>query len=146
MSSESNYSFTTKVNGDLLTVRGDSYDEFHNNLAVLVSNLQPLTTDIGMLQAAGHAVPVVNTAAPAAPSTPASARDDWDTPAPAFAQAQVPSCMHGPRTGRAAAYKSGPRMGQPYRAWFCPSPKGTPNQCSPIFLNPGTPEWDAFPA
>ena len=145
MSNEANFSLTTKINGDLFTMRGDTWDEFHNRIAEAATNLQAFITDVAIIQAAGHAAPVVNVATPAAPA-PAVASDGWDSPAPAFAQAQVPSCKHGPRTARAATYKSGPRAGQPYRAWFCPSPKGTPDQCGPIFLNPGTPEWNAFPA
>ncbi len=36
---EATYSFTTKVNGDLLTVRGNTKDEFALNLASLHDDL-----------------------------------------------------------------------------------------------------------
>lgn len=145
MSSEANYSFTTKINGDLFTVRGDTFEQFHNHLAEAVSNAQALITDIGLLQAAGHATPAVVAAAPAAqtyaapvaeapvaPSTPAGG--GWGAPAPV-----KPMCTHGPRTGRSG---SGPK-GE-WRAYFCPTAKGTPGQCDPQWLKKGSPEWNNF--
>ncbi len=55
-STEANYSFTTKLNGDLLTVRGDSADEFFNNIEYLDSDI---LAAIGRLQEAVRAVGVV---------------------------------------------------------------------------------------
>lgn len=63
-STEANYSFTTKLNGDLLTVRGDSADEFFNNIEYLDSDI---LAAIGRLQEAVRAVGVV-----------AAAVFDWD--------------------------------------------------------------------
>lgn len=150
MSAEANFSFTTKINGDLFTVRGDSFDEFHSHLATAVDKAQALITDIGLLQAAGHATTAVVTAAPAAPAAPAAA--SWDTPAAApaatpFAAATVPSCNHGPRVARGGVSAKGP-----WKAWFCNTPKDTPDQCKPQFLvSPGNKghnaaEWAGFPA
>lgn len=140
---EAKYSFTTKINGDLFTVRGDSFDEFHTNLAHAGANLQAFITDVSVLQAAGHAAPLVNNSTPAAPAWAAPQATGWEqaSPPPAAANAAVPVCAHGPRTPRAGNGTNGP-----YKAWFCPTPKGTPGQCSPIFLNKGTPEYNAFPA
>lgn len=151
MSAESNFSFTTKLNGDLFTVRGDSFEEFHNHLATAVSEAQSLLTDIGLLQAAGHATPVVVASAPIPAAAPAAAAVSWDTPAaapaPSFAAAAVPSCDHGPRVARGGVSGKGP-----WKAWFCNTPKDTPGQCKPQFLvSPGNKghnasEWNAFPA
>lgn len=58
-STEANYSFTTKLNGDLLTVRGDSADEFFNNIEYLDSDI---LAAIGRLQEAARAVSVVTAA------------------------------------------------------------------------------------
>lgn len=70
---ESMFSFTTKLNGDLLTVRGNTYEEFAHNAATLVHNAQQLATDLVMLQgignAAGLAAPAPQTPPPA-PTTP----------------------------------------------------------------------------
>lgn len=78
---------------------------------------------------------VVGLAAPAAPvaaqnpvaSIPAQA-------APAVAPAATtgppaPICLHGEKV-----FKSGVGQKGPWRAWFCPSPKGTPDQCKADFL------------
>jgi hypothetical protein len=43
------------------------------------------------------------------------------------------SCVHGERTRREGTNK----FGKPYVAEFCAAPKGTPDQCKPIFLNDG---------
>jgi hypothetical protein len=40
------------------------------------------------------------------------------------------NCRHG-----RMAFRTGTnRNGNPYKAFFCPTPKNTPDQCSPIFL------------
>lgn len=90
MSSESNYSFTTKVNGDLFTVRGDTLDEFHTNVAAVTANATAVFTDLGLLQAAGHgtalvaphtAAPTPPAPAPAAPSyPPQQPQQQWGPP------------------------------------------------------------------
>lgn len=58
-------------------------------------------------------------------------------PAPAAAPAQVtaqgvptPTCAHGARVYREAK----PGSGKNWKAWFCPTPQGTPNQCKPEFI------------
>lgn len=148
MSSEANYSFTTKINGDLFTVRGDSFEQFHAHLAEAVANAQSLITDIGLLQASGHATPVVVAAAPAAPATPppapvqaaeapiapATPQQGWGAPAPV-----KPMCTHGPRTGRSGHGAKGE-----WRAYFCPTAKGTPGQCEPEWVKKGSPQWNNF--
>lgn len=57
--------------------------------------------------------------------------------APAQQQQQAPaaptdakSCVHGPMVYREAK----PGSGKSWRAYFCPTPQGTPNQCKPEFL------------
>lgn len=41
------------------------------------------------------------------------------------------TCKHGPMTFRNGTSK---KTGKPYSAYFCPSPQGTPDQCSPEFV------------
>ena len=38
-------------------------------------------------------------------------------------------CKHG-----AMSFKSGTGAKGPWKGWFCPSPKGTPDQCQPVFI------------
>lgn len=39
------------------------------------------------------------------------------------------ACQHGERT-----YRNGQGAKGPWAAWFCPSPKGTPGQCEPLWV------------
>lgn len=152
MSSESNFSYTTKINNDLLTVRGDTFDEFFKNaislatvpaISHLVSVLDgsadtqpadPVAAAVNVVAAGLGAVPVATppadpfggSFAPVAPPATASAGDR--------------TCSHGvmvKRTGQGAKGE--------WRAWFCPTPKGTEGQCQPQFANKKNPvEWNQF--
>lgn len=151
MSSESNFSYTTKVGNDLLTVRGDTFDDFFKNaislatvptIAHLVSVLDgsadtqpadPVAAAVNVVAAGLGAVPVAppvdpfgSSFAPVAPPVGASAGDR--------------TCSHGvmiKRTGQGAKGE--------WRAWFCPTPKGTADQCKPQFADKKSPaEWNAF--
>ena len=148
MSSESNFSYTTKINNDLLTVRGDTFDDFLAN-AISLATVPAISALIGILdgstpqtqeQAAVAAVtaslgavevrppvdPFGGSFAPVAPAAGASAGDR--------------TCSHGvmiKRTGQGAKGE--------WRAWFCPTPKGTADQCKPQFADRKNPaEWAAF--
>ena len=44
------------------------------------------------------------------------------------AEAPGPQCQHGERVHRTGNGAKGP-----WGAWFCPTPKGTPDQCAPIW-------------
>lgn len=148
MSSESNFSFTTKFNGDLFTVRGDTYDEFLANL-LSVSGIGTIIalTDTLEGRAMDVAVQTVQAAFPGAVPVPADPFQQW--PAAATAAPVAPpvapvgvgdkTCKHGvmvKRTGNGAKGE--------WRAFFCPTPKGTPDQCSAEFASRGTPEWASF--
>lgn len=53
-------------------------------------------------------------------------------PAPTPQAAPAPTgntCKHGPMTYREGSGKRGP-----WKGYFCPSPKGTPDQCEPQFV------------
>ena len=49
------------------------------------------------------------------------------------------SCKHGPMTKRQGASAKGP-----WKAWMCPTPKGTPDQCDAVFLRRNEAEWSTF--
>lgn len=80
-------------------------------------------------------------APPALPAAPAWGPPAAPVPGHTFAQAAIPSCQHGQRAPRSGASAKGP-----WKAWFCPTPKGTPGQCDATWVKQGTPEWSAFPA
>ena len=154
MSSESNFSFTTKIAGtDLFTVRGDNYDEFLQNLTLagsvagvstLINHLDgTATTPVATTEAAidlvqstfpGSTVVDSGTGFNPVPPTPAP----WDQPLAAPA-APARGCPHGEMIKRTGTSAKGE-----WRAFFCPTPKDTPGQCSPVFAKKGSPEWASF--
>ena len=127
-----------KLGQTLVNVRGESAEEFQANLEFAVANAQFIADAVAHLEAAYNlaaggvsvapaaqpvpAQPVVTHATPAAPAT--------TTPAAQPAASAAPSCHHGPLVYREAK----PGSGKSWRGYFCPSPKGTPDQCPPQFL------------
>lgn len=62
---EAAFSFTTKINGDLLTVRGDGIEEFAQNLdEVTGTYLDGVLLGIKALQALGAVAPILSAVAP----------------------------------------------------------------------------------
>lgn len=65
---------------------------------------------------------------------PEPPQSGWGQPAqaapPSFAQPNNagPTCQHGPMV-----FRSGEKNGRQWSAHFCPTPKGTPGQCQPVF-------------
>lgn len=139
-------------NGALYNVYGHDEDSFRDGLNILKAYVSEIAEVQSHLMGAATvtAVMPVTAGPPAAvaapPAQPPQVAASWGQPAPAgppaaFSQATVPSCQHGPRSARGGQGAKGP-----WRAWMCPSPKGTPGQCEPQWVRKGTPEWDTFPA
>lgn len=99
--------------------------------AQAVSNLQAGGMNpqpVAPAQPVGVPQPQPVAQAPAAPApVPAPAPAAPAAPAPAPVPQQGPSCVHGPRVFR----QNKPGASKQWAAWFCPTPKGTPNQCEP---------------
>lgn len=49
------------------------------------------------------------------------------------------TCGHGQMTPRSGSGAKGP-----WKGYFCPSPKGTPDQCSPVFIQRNDPAWNSI--
>lgn len=153
MSSESNFSFTTKIAGtDLFTVRGDTYDEFVANLvsASSVHGVKVLVDTLdGVVPTMEAAVNNVMAAFPDSVAVSAAtvgaqpvANFDSFQPTPPPMMAAAPAgkqCAHGVMITRKGQSAKGE-----WRAHFCPTPKDTPGQCAPIFAKRGTPDWDSI--
>jgi hypothetical protein len=148
MSTESNYSFTTKVNGDLFTLRGDDFASFigrlgeSSNVPAVQHLLDVLsgTVTITEQQAVANVTAAFNgtvtgapAVAPVAPPVPPAI----PPAAPPASNASAPVCNHGAMIGR----KGNGAKGE-WRGFFCPTPKGTPDQCSPKFAQRNTAEWN----
>lgn len=141
--SEANFSFTSKVNGDLFCVRGATPEEFVANLTAVVTN-ELIDYCLAFQEAAQSASGTKTNAvavaqevlgarpAPQATPRPAPAPQPVAQAAPKPEGAQ-PSCSHGPMTWREGL--SGPNSknpGTPYKMWACPSPNRN-DQCKPIW-------------
>jgi hypothetical protein len=138
---EATYSFTTKVNGDLLTVRGDTKDEFALNLANLhddqvliemISSLQQKfkPTSVAEIQAAFNGTVIPDPLA-SKPTPPAPVRPAGFSPMPSNAPTGVvPMCEHGPmRFVKGGMSKT---TGKGYPAFYsCSMPKGQ-SQCKSV--------------
>jgi hypothetical protein len=149
---EKNYVVNVKTSkGTIITARGDSAEELIANVNALIAQGAPdaistleeaftgvstprvLATDpVALVQASlgGEVVAEVPAFAPVAPPVHASVPELSKTDK---------MCIHGAmvkRTGNGAKGE--------WRAFFCPTPKGTADQCSPTFANRNTPEWNSF--
>jgi hypothetical protein len=145
MHEEPRHKLTVKVLDSLRTIQGYTMEEYREARAELMDDLAQDLEAVQMAKNIGNVAGLqVAVAAPTVVSAPtAAAPPAWEEPAPAapFQSATVPNCAHGPMTARSGTSAKGP-----WKAWMCPTAKGTPGQCSPNFLNRGTPEFNNFPA
>jgi hypothetical protein len=128
MSSESNFSFTTKVDGDLYTVRADDIDTFEVHLqhaAAVISSITALQNAARGLAPATPVGAAVVTQTFGAKPLPSQASEQPIVQPSYGAPIAAPTCAHGPRKHKSGTAKSG----KPYSAWFCQS-QG-PDKCDP---------------
>ena len=52
---------------------------------------------------------------------------------------EAKKCHHGVMTKRQGSGAKGP-----WKGYMCPSPKGTPDQCEPVFIRRNDAEWNSF--
>lgn len=154
MSDTAAFSYTPKINGDLFTIRGNTWAEFATNVDTVLDNAQLVAEKLTALSALAAAAPLVNTppTPPPAPPPPPAANGWGNAPTapaaptgapPSFAQAAVPQCRHGERK---AVSKSG--ANGLWKAWFCPTGKDATDKCDPIFVSQKDDPagWANFPA
>ncbi len=140
-STESNFSVTFKLNGDLFTVRGDDAATFRGNLdAVILTDLaeKVLTAQQAAHDAAGIAPAVAQVqqsvaapaqaapapayqapaAAPAAPQGVETVADRWGNTW-IYGLPQAPALPDG--RGQYALKQGKSKAGKPYKGWFDPA-------------------------
>jgi hypothetical protein len=82
----------------------------------------------------------VGLAAPAAPQTASiqspGPAPQWAGPVAAAAPSgpPAPQCQHFEQYGPMVYREAKPGSGKNWKAWFCPAPQGTPDQCKAQFL------------
>ena len=140
-----NFQVSSKLNdGRIFVVAGENYNEFKVNLGSLLGDIDAETMLTTMAASfVGQSIPAptqthtnVNDAISAA--FPGSSIVNPTPPGVASSPAGR-ECKHGFMTKREGSGAKGP-----WKAYMCPSPKGTPDQCSPDFIKRGTPEWNNF--
>ena len=155
---ESNYVVNVKTKvGTIITVRGNDATEFEANINALIGNginnsiaameelflgtqpSQPSNTGINTVVAALGGTVISETPIPVA------------APAAVFAPVAPPasvgvvvgtasrSCIHGSMTKREGEGPYGH-----YKAFMCPTPKGTPDQCKAVYLKANDPDYATF--
>lgn len=123
--------------GRIFVVGGDDIDAFENNLKAIVGpeKAQDVLSEMATsLTGAGNPVQVITNAFPNATVDHTAHPIQGAQLAPASR-----SCNHGEMTRRSGQGAKGP-----WKAYMCPSPKGTPDQCDPVFLRRNDPEWNSF--
>lgn len=156
---ESSYVVNVKTKvGTIITVRGSDATEFENNINALIGNgvnnsiaameelflgvqpSQPIRSGIDtVVNALGGTVinetpiPVVEAPATFAPVAPPS------NGSTVTAGTASRTCIHGVMTKREGVGPYGP-----YKAYMCPTAKGTPDQCKAIYLKPSDTDFATF--
>jgi hypothetical protein len=136
-----NFQVSSKLpDGRIFVIAGDSADEFKQNLTHILG-------DIG----AENLISTMASSVEGAPTTIESAVANLahglgakpvSSPTQTFTASTGPSgrsCKHGEMTKRTGAGAKGP-----WKAFMCPSPKGTPDQCEPVWIRRSDAEWTSF--
>ena len=134
MSTESTYVVNVKTAlGTIVTVRGDTAQELANNINEFEQNAVALSVSaLEQLLAGKPAAPTVASVASALGATVVEEKPATFAPIPPAASTPVAGgreCKHGTMT-----YRTGQGAKGPWKGYFCPTPKGTPDQCSPQFV------------
>lgn len=127
---EAPYSFTPKVLGNLFTIRGDSFQSFIENLQN-AHHVPEVEEFLKVITGENKLAQVFEVPA----ETPTAPSQTFAPVAPPVTQAAPvtptgPVCKHGAMNHRTGTNKNN---GAPWSGYFCPSPKGTPDQCPPQF-------------
>jgi hypothetical protein len=136
-----NFQVSSKLSdGRIFLIAGNNADEFKTNLTQILGDVGAenlISTMATSLEGApmSYATAVGNLAQGLG-ATPVS------SPTQTFTQSTGPSgrtCKHGEMTKRTGAGAKGP-----WKAFMCPSPKGTPDQCEPAWIRRTDTEWSTF--
>lgn len=145
---EKNYVVNVKTKaGTIVTVRGDSAEQLNSNITELINfAVNDSILALEELFVGPSAVDVVKNAlgATVVSSTPLPPASGF-APVPPPVSAAPPSsagqrlCSHGPMVTRKGSGAKGE-----WKGYFCPTPKGTPDQCAPQWVTKKDPEWNTI--
>lgn len=138
---ESKFQVSSKLpDGRIFVIGAENFENFKSHLSDVLgpqgaeSLLTTMATSIEGAPSYEQAVATVGAQFPNA--TPVASTPQTITPSTAPVGR---SCKHGPMTKRQGASAKGP-----WKAYMCPTPKGTPDQCDALFLKRNEPEWSTF--
>lgn len=138
MSNESAYVVNVKTRiGTIITVRGDNFVDLSKNInAAVTGDVDKL---VGALEETllGDGANAAY-AAQALGGTVVSTSNSFAPVTPPSVSGPAPSCQHG-----TLVHKAGTGTKGPWQAWMCPSAKGTPDQCQPMWIKRGEVGWVA---
>lgn len=139
--STNNFQVSSKLpDGRIFVVGGENFAEFKSNLVEVLgpegveSALGTMAASLEGVSVDAKAIANVTSALGATPVAP--------QPPQTFTPSTAPTgkaCKHGEMSRRTGSGAKGP-----WKAFMCPSPKGTPDQCDPIWVRRNDPEWSTF--
>lgn len=132
-----NFQVSSKLpDGRIFVVASDTFAEFKTHLTDVLGPEgveKVLTTMATSIEGAPSYEQAVSTVTATLSATPVA-----QTSSPSTAPVGR-NCKHGPMTKRSGSSAKGP-----WKGYMCPTPKGTPDQCEPVFLKRNEPEWSTF--
>lgn len=135
-----NFQVSSKLNdGRIFVIGAETYAAFKEHLADVLGPQGAeavLTTMATSIEGAPSFEQAVSNITAGLGATPIASTPQTFTPSTAPVGR---SCKHGPMTKRQGSSAKGP-----WKGWMCPTPKGTPDQCDPVFLKRNDPEWSTF--
>lgn len=136
-----NFQVSSKLHdGRIFVVAADTFADFKTHLTDVLGPEgfdKVLTTMAASIEGApSFEQAVANVGAQFPNATPVSPVPQTFTPSTAPVGR---NCKHGPMTKRSGSSAKGP-----WKGYMCPTPKGTPDQCEPVFLKRNDPEWSTF--
>lgn len=138
--SANNFQVSSKLpDGRIYVVGGENYAEFKSNLAEVLGpegSETVINTMAASLEGISIDTKAVANVAASLGATPVATPPQTLTPSTA---PTGKTCKHGEMTKKTGASAKGP-----WKAFMCPSPKGTPDQCDPLWVRRNDPEWSTF--
>lgn len=115
--------------GTLINIRGETPEE----VQALLSGVHELVVLITGLEQAFGAVGALSPLSTGGSTANQEGQTSSDKAFPSkppvvLSPSGSPTCIHGPRT-----FKTGVKNGRTWSSWMCPTPKGTPDQCQPVW-------------
>lgn len=141
------YQYSGKIGADMFNIRANDVDEFESRLTSfeerVIGMLVGINQKVEAARNVGASIPVATATPPVSATTETvKEQQSWGTPTTTSQTISRPSCQHGQRIGREGNGAKGP-----WRAFFCPTPKGTPDQCDPQWVDrKNDSAWNAWVA